>query len=650
MAIVAEDIDKLRDNVDMIAIVSEHVALRRVGTRFVGRCPFHDEKTGSFNVNPDRRYYHCFGCQAHGSAIDFVMNIERVDFVSACEKIAAKLGFTLRQDSEGANRDRQRKQRLRSAMTSAVEWYHDRLLTAADAGPARSYLRSRGYDAEVVKAFKIGWAPAGWDLLTKQLGLSTDVAKDTGLGYVNRTGKLNDFFQTRILFPIFDANGDPIAFGGRKMPEADGPKYKNSSETALYSKSKVLYGLNWAKSDIVKSGEVIVCEGYTDTIAFHRADMPRAVATCGTALTEDHVRILKNYGRRIVLAYDADGAGQSAAARFYEWEKKFELDLVVVSLPDGADPADLARTDPEALRTAVSEAKPFLEFRLERMYATANLKTAEGRARAFEAAADMVAEHPSALVREDYLRQAADRCRVSEELMASALQRRSQPSSRPRRTVVSNAPDDVPPPDDRFAPRSDWQRSDFQRSDRQWSDRQRPGSPGRVASPGSQRVRSTSVSLQADATRRAKGVEVSALCWLIHSPDEVAVWLHPGLFADPVMARCCEALVVHGDLLHAIDALQGDDDFDGEQTLSALAATDPTGEPQDSVARLVRSAATRALDDLLAGDEDTNADPASLVAAVSSLKQHMSCLDEPDERVSSLTVLVPWLVARYEHQ
>jgi DNA primase len=421
VGIAEEDIARVRAATDVVAVISEHVALKRVGRNFSGLCPFHGEKSPSFSVSPEKGTYYCFGCQAKGDVITFVRELEHLDFSSAVEKLATKANITLRYDSEAASKDRIKRTKLLEATAQAAEWYHDRLRTAPDAAPARKYLRSRGYDAEAITRFKIGWAPEGWDTLCKSLHLPADVARDTGLGYTSKIGKLNDFFQSRILFPIFDAQGQPIAFGGRKMPDADGPKYKNSSETKLYSKSRVLYGLNWAKSQIVEKGEVIVCEGYTDVIAFHRSGLPRAVATCGTALADEHFQILKNFARRIVLAYDADAAGQNAAEKFYAWERKYEIDLFVVALPPGEDPAELAQHDPERLAAAVRDAQPFLRFRLERLLAKANLVSLEGRARAFESAVAIVFEHPSAMVREQYLNDVALRCQVSAETVSAVL-------------------------------------------------------------------------------------------------------------------------------------------------------------------------------------------------------------------------------------
>jgi DNA primase len=404
-------------------VASEHIALKKVGQRWMGLCPFHAEKTPSFSVNAQEGLYFCHGCQAKGDVITFVREIEHLEFAEAVERLAGRAGIQLRYDQAEVSHERQRRSKLIEAMERAVEWYHQRLLTAADAAPARAYLRSRGYDGEVVRTYRIGWAPDDWDALARALTLPVDVLRDTGLGFINRRDRPQDAFRGRIMFPIFDARGEPVAFGGREMPGGQGPKYKNSAETAIYSKSRVLYGLNWAKADVVRAGEVIVCEGYTDVIGFAQAGLPRAVATCGTALAEEHFRLLKNFARRVVLGYDADAAGQAAAERFYEWERRYELDIAVADLPSGADPADVARTDPERLRKAVEQARPFLAFRLDRVLEGASLGTLEGRARAAEAALAVIREHPSELVRDQYLMQVADRCRIDPDRLREGLRR-----------------------------------------------------------------------------------------------------------------------------------------------------------------------------------------------------------------------------------
>ena len=398
MPIVDEDVERVRLASDLVDVVSKHVALRKVGRRWTGLCPFHAERTPSFSVNGEDGLYYCFGCQARGDVISFVRQVEQLDFVGAVEWLAARSGITLRYTTAGEGRERQRRKRLVEAMAAAVEWYHDRLLSSADAATARSYLRSRGYDGEMVRQYNLGWAPDEWDALSRALKLPDDVLRDSGLGFLNRRNRQQDTFRGRVLFPIFDVQGDPVAFGGRVLPGGDGPKYKNSSDTPIYAKGRVLYGLDHAKSEIVKADEVIVCEGYTDVIGFDQVGLPRTVATCGTALTEDHLRSLRSFARRLVLAFDADAAGQAAADRVYEWERRFDLDVAVAKMPSGSDPADLARSDPEVLRTAVAEAVPLLGFRVARVLDAGRLSTPEGRTRAAEAALGVIREHPNDLV------------------------------------------------------------------------------------------------------------------------------------------------------------------------------------------------------------------------------------------------------------
>ena len=428
MGIVDEDVARVRETVDVVAVVSEYTQLRKVGLRYQGLCPFHTEKSPSFSVNIEEGLYHCFGCGVGGDMITFIREKEQLDFVGAVEWLANKAQITLRYTDSGQGEERRRKSTLQDSIAKAVEWYHHRLLTSEDAGPARSYLRQRGYNGDMVREYQLGWAPDAWDLLARSLRLSNDDLTDSGLGFVNRVGKQQDAFRGRILFPIHDAQGNAVGFGGRNMPGNDGPKYKNSAESTVYAKSKVLYGLHLAKTSIVEADEVIVCEGYTDVIGFAQAGLPRAVATCGTALTEEHVKLLRRFARRVVLSFDADAAGQNAAARFYEWESQHDLDVAVVDLPGGGDPADLAQTDPDALRSAVDDARPFLEFRVDRAINAVDRGTNEGRAKAAERALAMVSEHPDPLVRDQYVMTVASRCQFEPDLIRSMLRDRGSPS------------------------------------------------------------------------------------------------------------------------------------------------------------------------------------------------------------------------------
>jgi DNA primase len=429
MGIVDEDIVALRDATDIVAVITKYTQLRRSGQRWVGLCPFHGEKTPSFSVNQELGLYRCWGCQVRGDVITFVREMEHLDFVGAVELLAGWAGMTLRYSDKDEGESRKRRHRLVKAMEQAVDWYHDRLLSAPDAAVARKYLRERGLTGEEVRAFRIGWAPEGWDTMVKALKLPDADVRDTGLGYLNKNERQTDVFRGRILFPIFDANGDAVGFGARVMPGGDGPKYLNTPETVLYQKSKLLYALNWSKARIVNDDRAIVCEGYTDVIGFARAGIPAAVATCGTALTTEHVKLLRRYARKLVLAFDADSAGQAAAERFYQWEKEHDLEVTVADLPPGVDPADLASTDPERLAKSVEAAVPFLKFRVDRVLGAADLSTAEGRARAAEAAVDVVREHPSELVRDQYVMEVAGRTRVEPEQLREMLRR---PAPQPR--------------------------------------------------------------------------------------------------------------------------------------------------------------------------------------------------------------------------
>ena len=427
MGIVDEDIQAVRAATDIVAVITKYTQLRRAGQRWVGLCPFHAEKTPSFNVNQELGLYRCWGCQVRGDVITFIREVEHLDFVGSVELLAGWAGITLRYSDKHEGESRQRRHQLVAAVERAVDWYHERLLSAPDAAVARKYLRERGLSGDEVRAFRIGWAPEGWSELVQALRLPDDIVRDSGLGYLNSRNRQTDAFRGRILFPIFDANGDAVGFGGRVMPGAEGPKYKNTPETVLYQKSKLLYALNWSKARIVNDDRAIICEGYTDVIGFARAGLPAAVATCGTALTEEHVKLLRRYARKLVLSFDADSAGQAAAERFYQWEKDHELEVTVADLPPGVDPADLASTDPERLARSVEDAVPFLKFRVERVLGGADLGTVEGRARAAEAATEVIREHPSELVRDQYLMEVAGRTRVSHEQLREMLRRPAPP-------------------------------------------------------------------------------------------------------------------------------------------------------------------------------------------------------------------------------
>jgi DNA primase len=609
MAIADEDVARVRSATDFVALASEHVALRRVGRRWVGLCPFHAEKSPSFTVNAEEGLYYCFGCQAKGDVITFVREVEHLDFVEAVEKLAARAGISVRYDETPASREHQHKARLHDALERAAAWYHQRLVDGPDGAPARRYLRhERGYDGQLVRSFQLGWAPQAWDGLVRALALPDRVLRDAGLAFPNRSGRLIDAFRGRIMFPIFDAAGKAVGFGGRILPGGEGPKYKNTAETVVYAKSRVLYGLNWAKKAVVDSGEVVVCEGYTDVIGMHTAGVPQAVATCGTALADGHVRLLTNFARRIVLAYDADTAGQAAADRFYNWERKFDVDIVVATLPTNQDPADLARRQPDALREAVRAARPYLAFRLERALARADLRSPEGRARAAAAAMAVVAEHPNGLVRDQYLMQVADRCRIDPNRLRAGEwgQHRADPDPRSP-TGRAGGP--------------------------------RPPAVGAGSGGGG----ASSSGRPAAVAKSASGPELEALRLAVHRPEVVADRLEEQLFADELHRASFRALASAPTLRAAIDSA----DPDAADLLQRLAVEDTEEDPDDVMIRLLERAGARALVQLQREARGAPA-PEEYAAVIGWLKLALEELRSTYSGRDAEARLVPWLVGRRE--
>lgn len=433
MGIHDEDLQRVKIETDLAGVVSQYVALRKVGQRWSGLCPFHTEKTPSFSVNADEGFFYCFGCQKSGDAITFVREMEHLDFVGAVEWLANRLGIALRYTDTSNGATRKERQELTDILEKAADFYHQTLRSGASAGKVRSYLRSRGFDSETVEQFRIGYAPDEWDALAAHLGVPTPKLEAAGLGRLGRRGGPIDFFRDRVMFPVFDTNGTVVGFGGRMLPDGQQPKYKNTPQTRLYDKSKVLYGLHLAKKQIVEADEIVVCEGYTDVIGCFRAGIPRAVATCGTALTDDHVKLMTRFAKRIVIAFDADGAGKAAADRFYEWEDRHNAEVFVAAMPDGADPGQLAEENPIALTNAVAAAEPFLSYRINRVLDKSDLGRVEGRARAAANTGAIIAEHPNEVVRDQYLVEVAQKVRVDIEqmrrLVVKPVPNRRQPQS-----------------------------------------------------------------------------------------------------------------------------------------------------------------------------------------------------------------------------
>ncbi len=437
-----EDIERIRDKTDLAELASEVTKVKRSGRNVMAVCPFHQEKTPSLSIDAARGLYHCFGCGKSGDIFGWVQETQSLDFREAIELLARRSGVTLT-ETPGEAKRRGRREELVGATQLAVDFYRERLKTAADARTARSYLRGRGYGVEVVERFDLGYSPEGWDELTRHLkakGIKDQTLADAGLSSRSSRGRMIDRFRGRIMFPIFDLRGDPVGFGARLL-EGDGPKYLNTSETAIYSKSRLLYGLNWSKSEIVRRNESVVVEGYTDVIAMHLAEQPVAVATCGTALGEDHLDLLRRFSERVLLAFDADEAGAGAALRGFDLAIPADLDMRVVVLPEGRDPADLVGDgDAGELITAMKASQPLLQFSVDRELAKHDLNEAEARGRAVRAAADMVARYTDQLVQHEYAILISRRTGVDLRLVEEAISKSARARQQSQEPATARPP------------------------------------------------------------------------------------------------------------------------------------------------------------------------------------------------------------------
>jgi len=437
-----EEIDQVRDRTDLVELASEITKVKRSGRSVMAVCPFHQEKTPSLSIDGARGLYHCFGCGKSGDIFRWVQETQSVDFREAVELLARRAGVVLTEDPAAGQR-RGKRERLIEATTAARAFFLEHLKQADDAANARSYLRNRGYDGDIVDEFQIGFSPTGWDTLTRHLvgeGFTQKILEDAGISQLSRQGRPIDRFRERIMFPISDLRGDVVGFGARLL-DGDGPKYLNSPETAIYHKSRLLYGLDRSKSAMVSGGEAVVVEGYTDVIAFHLAGLPTAVATCGTALGEDHLDLLRRFTSRVVLAFDSDEAGAGAALRGFEQSVPGDLDLRVAALPEGRDPADIVyEGDIAILLKSVNESMPLLQFRLERELEGFDLNEAEARGRAIGASAALVALHPDTVVRHEYAVLLSRRTGVDLAVVEGAVQRARRHVARRSRSALSEEP------------------------------------------------------------------------------------------------------------------------------------------------------------------------------------------------------------------
>ena len=446
MALFTRDtIDRVRDAIDMVELVGSKTDLRRVGTRWSGLCPFHDERTPSFSVNPEEKLYYCFGCGEGGDAFKFVQQTEALEFQEAVELLAERFNVRVEreEDDPRAEQRRKRRERLHSLLDRAAGFYAKYLRESGEAAAARDYLASRGLSDEVIAEFRVGYSPSAWDrmlLAARQNGYSEEELIAAGLAQRGNNGGLYDRFRGRIMFPLADARGRVLGFGARQMGEGRGPKYLNTSENDLYHKGRQLFGIDVARKEAMKSARFVVVEGYTDVLALHQAGVREAVAIMGTAMTQEQLAELAKVGdsgRRgtVYLALDADRAGRDAMLRAARLAEDRGVDLRVIDLPEGKDPADLASEEGSAaFQDRMERAAPMIQFQVRRILADADLDTPAGRDRALEEARKLISAVPDRTATRDALvREAADRLDVPADYVLAP----AAPQRAPVATVVA---------------------------------------------------------------------------------------------------------------------------------------------------------------------------------------------------------------------
>jgi DNA primase len=443
-----EDVQHIRDHAPIDDVVGEYVQLKSAGGgQKKGLCPFHDEKSPSFHVTPSKGYFHCFGCQTGGDVIAFLMKIDHLTFTETIERLADRIGYTLRYEESGSapSGPSVNRSRLVAANALAATFFQEQLNTSPDAAHGRDLLTKRGFDKSACQTFGVGYAPDSWDALTKHLraaGYTIEELELAGLSKMGERGPI-DKFRNRLTWPIRDISGDVVGFGARKLAsdeEDQGPKYLNTSETPIYKKSQVLYGLDMAKKEIAKKRQVVIVEGYTDVMAAHLAGITTAVATCGTAFGAEHIRIIRRllmdddaFRGEVIFTFDGDAAGQKAAMRAFSEDQKFVTQTFVAVEPDGLDPCDLRQIKGDlALRDLIAKRVPLFEFAIRTELKLHNLMTAEGRVNALNATAPLVAQIRDKSLRPEYSRLLAGWLGIEVEIVTSAVSqgaRRSAPAA-----------------------------------------------------------------------------------------------------------------------------------------------------------------------------------------------------------------------------
>jgi DNA primase len=429
-----DSIDKLKEAVDMVELVGGRTDLRRVGTRFTGLCPFHDERTPSFSVNAEHKLYHCFGCGASGDSIGFVQETEGLDFKQAVEALAERYNVELKREQEdpAAERRRERRERLLKLVQRATDYYARFLWESNEAKLAREYLAGRGLEEQVLREFRVGYAPSAWDKVTvaaQRDGFTREEIAAAGLGQRGRGGSgFYDSFRSRIMFPLADARGRVLGFGARATRDEQRPKYINTREGELYKKREQLFGIDLARAAAGKRGRILVVEGYTDVLALHQAGLSETVAIMGTAITPEQVTRLSQTAGRVILALDADRSGQEAMLRASRIAADRKVELQVVEMPEGTDPAELvAERGAEAFTALLGSAASVVEFQVRRVLADSDLESPRGRDQAFASVRPLIATADSPATRDHLVRYVADKLDLAPDVVTISLQ--SAPSA-----------------------------------------------------------------------------------------------------------------------------------------------------------------------------------------------------------------------------
>ncbi len=408
-----ESIERLRQTVDMAELVGAKTELKRSGQQLMGLCPFHDERSPSFSVDPDRKVFHCFGCGEGGDLFKFVQLTEGLNFRESVETLSDRYGVQMElteEDPQAAQR-REKRDRLLELLERTAAFYVRNLWESPEAEGPRQYLAGRGLDEQLLREFRVGYAPSKWGKVlaaSRQAGYSEAELSDAGLTVKNQKGKVYDRFRRRITFPLCDSRGRVLGFGARAVGADQKPKYLNSSENVIFHKGRQVYGADLARSAAAKSGEVILCEGYTDVIALHQAGLRNTVGLMGTALTEGQVAELARMAPVVTLALDADSAGQEAMVRAAKVAAGRKLELRVVPLPAGSDPADIVQAEgAEKITALVQGSVPFVRFRVDRVLKLADLESAEGKDNAVAELAPIITLLPASAMRDELTELAA---------------------------------------------------------------------------------------------------------------------------------------------------------------------------------------------------------------------------------------------------